>query len=63
MHGANDTNVPPTHLLEAKEYLNKAVKVDPKHPRANYQLAVFLYDNKQFKDAIKYLINPNLEIG
>ena len=23
MHGANDTIVPPTHLLEAKEYLNK----------------------------------------
>ena len=22
MHGANDTIVPPTHLLEAKEYLN-----------------------------------------
>ena len=23
MHGANDTIVPPTHLLAAKEYLNK----------------------------------------
>jgi phospholipase/carboxylesterase len=23
MHGANDTLVPPTHLLEAKEYLTK----------------------------------------
>ena len=23
MHGANDTIVPPTHLLEAKEYLKK----------------------------------------
>ena len=23
MHGANDTIVSPTHLLEAKEYLNK----------------------------------------
>ena len=23
MHGANDTIVPSTHLLEAKEYLNK----------------------------------------
>jgi phospholipase/carboxylesterase len=23
MHGANDIIVPPTHLLEAKEYLNK----------------------------------------
>ena len=23
MHGANDTIVPPTHLLEAKEFLNK----------------------------------------
>ena len=25
MHGANDTIVPPTHLLEAKEYLNNQV--------------------------------------
>ena len=25
MHGANDTLVPPTHLLEAKEYLVKVM--------------------------------------
>ena len=38
-----------------------AVKVDPKHPRANYQLAVFLYDNKQFKEAIKYFNESQFE--
>ena len=31
MHGANDTIVPPTHLLEAKEYLNKCgIKIKTK---------------------------------
>ena len=48
-------------IKEAKEFLNMAVKVDPKHPRANYQLAVFLYDNKQFKDAIKYFNESQFE--
>ena len=31
MHGANDTIVPPTHLLEAKEYLsNLGIKIKTK---------------------------------
>ena len=31
MHGENDTNVPPTHLLEAKEYLsNHGLKIKTK---------------------------------
>ena len=31
MHGANDTLVSPTHLLEAKEYLkNKGLKIKTK---------------------------------
>jgi len=31
MHGSNDTIVPPTHLLEAKEYLNKCgIKIKTK---------------------------------
>ncbi len=31
MHGADDTIVPPTHLLEAKEYLvNQGLKIKTK---------------------------------
>ena len=31
MHGVNDTIVPPTHLLEAKEYLkNQGLKIKTK---------------------------------
>ena len=31
-----------------------AVEVDSQHPRANYQLAVFLYDNNALEEAINY---------
>ena len=41
-------------IEEANQFLRMAVKVNPSHPRANYQLAIFLYDNKEFDDAIKY---------
>lgn len=40
-------------IKEANDFLNLAVEIDPNHPKANYQLAVFLYDNKRFEDAIK----------
>ena len=48
-------------IKDAKEFLNMAVKIDPNHPRANYQLAVFLYDNKKFEEAIKYFEQSQFE--
>jgi uncharacterized protein (TIGR02466 family) len=48
-------------IEEANQFLRMAVKVNPTHPRANYQLAVFLYDNKAFDDAIKYFETSGFE--
>ena len=48
-------------IAEAKEFLSMAVKIDPSHPRANYQFAIFLYDNKEFKEAIKYFDQSHTE--
>ncbi|MDG2252101.1 MAG: tetratricopeptide repeat protein [Methylophilaceae bacterium] len=41
-------------IKEANQFLRSAVEMDPSHSRANYQLAIFLYDNKMFEEAIKY---------
>lgn len=41
-------------IKEANKFLRLAVKVSPSHLRANYQLAIFLYDNKMFEEAINY---------
>jgi len=48
-------------IKEAKEFLDMAVKIDPHHPRANYQLAVFLYDNKAFEAAMTYFDRSQFE--
>jgi tetratricopeptide (TPR) repeat protein len=48
-------------IKAAKEFLHMAVKIDPQHPRANYQLAVFLYDNKEFKLAMNYFEQSQFE--
>jgi len=42
------------NIPEANRFLRMAVEVDSQHSRANYQLAVFLYDNSAFEEAIKY---------
>lgn len=42
------------NISEANRFLRMAVDVDSQHPRSNYQLAVFLYDNKAFEEAINY---------
>jgi len=42
------------NITEANLFLRKAVAVDSSHPKSNYQLGVFLYDNKAFVEAIKY---------
>ena len=39
---------------EANQFLRLAVEINPSHSRANYQLAIFLYDNRIFEEAIKY---------
>ena len=42
------------NISEANRFLRMAVEVDSQHPRANYQLAVFLYDNNALEEAINY---------
>lgn len=42
------------NIQEANRFLRMAVDVDSQHSRSNYQLAVFLYDNKAFDEAINY---------
>ena len=42
------------NIEEANLFLRKAVEVDSSHSKSNYQLGVFLYDNKAFTEAIKY---------
>ena len=42
------------NIEEANRFLRKAVEVNSAHPKSNYQLGVFLYDNKAFTEAIKY---------
>ena len=42
------------NIEEANLFLRKAVEVNCSHPRSNYQLGIFLYDNKAFNEAIKY---------
>jgi len=42
------------NIEEASRFLRMAVEIDSSHPKANYQLAIFLYDNKAFDEAIKY---------
>jgi len=41
-------------IKEANRFLRLAVEINPSHSRANYQLAIFLYDNTMFEEAIKY---------
>ena len=41
-------------IAEANRFLRMAVEVDSSHPKSNYQLGIFLYDNKAFEEAIKY---------
>ena len=42
------------NIEEANRFLRMAVKVDSSHSKSNYQLGVFLYDNKAFTEAIQY---------
>ena len=42
------------NIEEANLFLRKAVEVNCSHSRSNYQLGIFLYDNKAFNEAIKY---------
>ena len=49
------------NIEEANLFLRKAVEVDSSHPKSNYQLGVFLYDNKAFTEAIQYF--ESAEIG
>ena len=42
------------NIEEANRFLRMAVKVDSSHTKSNYQLGIFLYDNKAFDEAIKY---------
>ena len=39
---------------EGLEKLNKAVEIDPDHPQANYNLAVFLSDNNELNKALNH---------
>ena len=39
---------------EANRFLRKAVEVNSSHPKSNYQLGIFLYDNKAYTEAIQY---------
>ena len=39
---------------EGLEKLNKAVEIDPDHPKANYNLAVFLSDNNELNKALNH---------
>jgi len=48
-------------IEEASRFLRMAVEVDSTHQRANYQLAVFLYDNKAFDEAIEYFKSSQFE--
>ena len=41
-------------IKEANQFLRLAVEINPRHSRASYQLAIFLYDNTMFEEAIKY---------
>ena len=42
------------NIKEANRFLRMAVEVNSSHPRSNYQLGIFLYDNKAFIEAIQY---------
>ena len=42
------------NITEANLFLRKAVEINTSHPKSNYQLGIFLYDNKAFNEAIKY---------
>jgi len=42
------------NIEEANLFLRKAVEVDSSNPKSNYQLGIFLYDNKAFTEAIQY---------
>jgi uncharacterized protein (TIGR02466 family) len=46
------------NLTEGRKFLLKAVEIEPRHPKANYQLAIYYYDNKELKKAI-----PHFEIS
>ncbi|MAR99781.1 MAG: hypothetical protein CMH24_00195 [Nitrosomonadales bacterium] len=41
-------------IEEADRFLRMAVDIDSSHQKSNYQLGVYLYDNKAFIEAIKY---------
>jgi uncharacterized protein (TIGR02466 family) len=49
------------NIQEANLFLRKAIEVDSSHPKANYQLGVFLYDNKAFEEAIKYFESARID--
>ena len=48
-------------IKEANNFLRLAVEKDPDHSRANYQLAIFLYDNENYDEAIKYFSASRFE--
>ncbi|MGA1427498.1 MAG: tetratricopeptide repeat protein [Methylophilaceae bacterium] len=48
------------NINEGRKFLLKAIEVDPNHPKANYQLAIFYYDNQLFELAIPHFEKANL---
>ena len=48
-------------IKEANNFLRLAVEKDPDHARANYQLAVFLYDNENYDEARKHFMQSKFE--
>jgi len=47
-------------IKEANNFLRLAVQKNPQHPRANYQLAIFLYDNQAYEEAIEHFKTSQL---
>ena len=48
------------NIEEANRFLRMAVEVNSLHPKSNYQLGIFLYDNKAFEEAIKYFESAHI---
>ncbi|MDC0126890.1 tetratricopeptide repeat protein [Methylophilaceae bacterium] len=49
------------NIEEANLFLRKAVEVNSSNSKSNYQLGVFLYDNKAFKEAIQYFESSEID--
>jgi uncharacterized protein (TIGR02466 family) len=47
-------------VAKARQFLEKAVEIDPLHEKANYQLAIFYYDNHLLKEAIPHFKKAKL---